>query len=308
MAAGKSYRRGIDMMQMSSMFATEDDARKLFESWIWRGERACMRCGSVNTHRASHKTMPYRCRDCRKYFSIRTGTAMERSKIPLRKWAWAIYLELTNLKGVSSVKLARDLGISQTSAWFLVQRIREAFAGMSLVFEGPVEVDEAYFGGLRKNMSKAQRARLTGRGPVGKVAVVGMKDRATKRVAAQVVDSTDKATLQGFVMDHTAPGAQVYTDGTSPYRGVDRPHETVNHSVGEYVRGMAHTNGVESFWSMLKRAHKGVYHKISGKHLQRYVNMFAGRQNIREMDTLAQMQHVVAGMVGRRLMYKDLTA
>ncbi len=110
-------------------------------------------------YNASHKTMPYRCRDCRRYFSVRTGTAMERSKVPLRKWGWAIYLELTNLKGVSSVKLARDLGVSQTTAWFMQHRIREAFAGVAVTLSGTVEVDEAYFGGKRRNMSDKRRAR-----------------------------------------------------------------------------------------------------------------------------------------------------
>ena len=122
-----------------------------------------------------------------------------------------------------------------------------------------------------------------------------------------VVEHADRQTLQGFVVEHIADGATVYTDEASAYDGLSN-HESVGHSVGEWVRGMAHTNGVESFWSMLKRAHKGVYHKLSAKHLQRYVNEFAGRHNIREMDTLEQMQHVVAGMIGKRLMYKELIA
>ena len=277
-----------------------------FEEWLWGSERACVRCGSVNTHRASHKTMPYRCSDCRKYFSVRTGTAMERSKVPLRKWAWAIYLEMTSLKGVSSVKLGRDIGVTQTTAWFMQHRIREAFADLAVEFEGPVEVDESYFGGLERNKHESKKQKA-GRGTVGKTAVVGAKDRETGRVAARVVEHTDRQTLQGFVVEHIADGATVYTDEASAYDGLSN-HESVGHSVGEWVRGMAHTNGVESFWSMLKRAHKGVYHKLSAKHLQRYVNEFAGRHNIREMDTLEQMQHVVAGMIGKRLMYKELIA
>ena len=312
MAAGKSYRQGIDVMEMADMFATEDKARRLFEDWLWGGARCCVRCGSENTYECSHKTMPYRCRDCGRYFSVRTGTAMERSKVPLRKWGWAIYFELTNLKGVSSVKLARDLGVSQTTAWFMQHRIREAFAGVAVTLSGTVEVDEAYFGGKRANMSNSKRKTLTGRGTVGKQAVVAAKDRRTKMVVARVIDHTDKPTLQGFVDDHASPDAKLYTDDATAYKGTDRDHETVNHSVNEFVRYLAgetvHTNGVESFWSMLKRAHKGVYHKLSPKHLQRYVSEFAGRHNIREMDTLAQMQYVVAGMVGRRLMYKDLIA
>ena len=143
-----------------------------------------------------------------------------------------------------------------------------------MVFDGPLEVDETYIGGLEKN-KHAKKKLKAGRGPVGKTAVVGMKDRATKQVAAKVIDSTDKETLQGFVHAHARQGAKVYTDDTSAYKSLDN-HENVKHSIGEFVRGMAHTNGVESFWAMLKRAHKGVYHRLSAKHLQAYVNMFAG--------------------------------
>ena len=206
------------------------------------------------------------------------------------------------------MKLHRDIGVCQKTAWFMQQRIREAFTAQGpMVFLGPVEVDECYIGGLERNKHESKKLRA-GRGPVGKTAVVGIKDRETKRVAARVIERTDRETLQGFVDAHAAPGAQVYTDGTSPYKGMDRPHESVKHSVGEYVRGLAHTNGVESFWSMLKRAHKGTFHKLSAKHLQRYVNEFAGRQNIRDMDTIRQMEHVVAAMVGKRLMYRELIA
>ena len=159
-------------------------------------------------------------------------------------------------------------------------------------------------------MPKSKRQGLKGRGAVGKAAVVGAKDRTTKRVSARVVEHTDATTLQGFVRERTAPGAKVFTDESRAYKGLGNGfgHEAVNHSVGEYVRGMAHTNGIESFWSMLKRAHKGTFHKISPKHLQRYVNEFAGRHNVRDYDTLDQMASVVIGLVGKRLMYRDLTA
>ena len=273
-----------------------------------------MLCGSCNAYRIkSGKPMPYRCRDCKKYFSLKKGTAMEKSPLPLRIWGWAIYLELTNLKGVSAMKLHRDLGVSYPTAWFMLHRIREAFADIAPVFDGTVEVDEAYFGGKRKNMSNARRKELegTGRGPV-MTAVVAAKDRETKQVVAKVIDRTDAETLQGFVDDHAAPDATLYTDDATAYKGSGREHETVKHSAAEYVRYLEgatiHTNGVESFWSMLKRAHKGVYHRLSPKHLQRYVSEFAGRQNIRELDTLSQIQHVVAAMVGKRLMYRDLVA
>ncbi|WP_420462925.1 IS1595 family transposase [Candidatus Palauibacter sp.] len=304
---GKAHRDGISLLQLAEMFPTEEAARKWFESTVWPAERFCPRCASVDTHECSHAKMPYRCRDCRKYFSVKTGTVMAGSPLPLRKWVYAIYLDTTSLKGVASMKLHRDIGVTQKTAWFMQQRIREAFAHVGpVVFAGPVEVDETYVGGLERNRHARDKKRL-GRGPVGKTAVVGMKDRETKQVTARVVERTDAETLQGFVGDHAAPGATVYTDESRAYDGLAN-RETVKHSVSEYVRGMAHTNGVESFWSMLKRAHKGTFHHLSAKHLQRYVNEFAGRHNIRDADTLDQMRHVVARIVGRRLMYRDLIA
>lgn len=313
-APGKSHRKGITLMELADKFPNEEAAVRWFEGIVWPDERCCGHCGGLDTYRVkTGKPMPYRCRDCRKYFSVRTGTALAHSRLPLRKWAYAVYLVCTNLKSVSSMKLHRDLGVTQKTAWFMLHRIRETWVvETGNAFEGPLEVDEAFFGGKRRNMSKARRAELTGRGTVGKTAVVGMKDRRTKKVAARVVDHTDKPTLQGFVDDHASPDAKLYTDDATAYRGADRPHETVNHSAQEYVRYLAgetvHTNGVESFWSMLKRAHMGTFHMLSAKHLQRYVNEFAGRQNIRELDTTDQMTHVVAGLIGRRLMYSELVA
>ena len=312
-APGKAYRDGISIIELMDMFPSDEAATKWFESQVWPAGRCCGHCGSTRTSEVpSAKPMPYWCTDCRSYFSVRTGTAIERSKIPLRKWAIAIYLCLTSLKSVSSMKLHRDLKISQKSAWFMLHRLREAWVpkGDDDQFSGPVEVDETYMGGKRRNMSNAKRKELagTGRGAVGKVAVVGVKDRASNRVVAKVVESTDKPTLQGFVVEHTAPGATVYSDEASAYEAIPFEHESVKHSVAEYVRGMAHTNGVESFWSILKRAHMGTFHKISPKHLNRYVQEFAGKHNIRSADTLAQMAAMAAGLVGRRLMYRQLIA
>ena len=159
-------------------------------------------------------------------------------------------------------------------------------------------------------MPKAKRKALSGRGGVGKAIVAGAKDRATNRVSAAVVNGTDAASLQGFVGERTADGAKVYTDDAAGYRGMEfeYDHETVNHSVGEYVRGQAHTNGIESFWAMLKRGCQGTFHHISAKHLHRYVAEFAGRHNVRESDTVDQMASVVSDMIGKRLMYRGLMA
>ena len=162
-------------------------------------------------------------------------------------------------------------------------------------------------GGLEKNKHGKKKLRA-GRGGVGKTVVVGAKDRATNKVHAKVTEKADAKTLQGFVADHATPDATIYTDDARGYIGMPFEHETVKHGVSEYVNGMAHTNGIESFWATLKRAHKGVYHKMSPKHLQRYVNEFASRHNVRDADTIDQMSGLIREMVGKRLTYRDLIA
>ena len=305
---GKHYRKGLTILQLLELFPDDQTAERWFEKVRWPDVRSCPDCGSVATSVVpSRRPMPYRCRDCRGHFSVRKGTVMQSSKIGLRKWAIAIYMMTTNLKGVSSMKLYRELGITQKTAWFLMQRIREGFFGETYLMDGPVEVDETYVGGKRHNMHKRKREELKGRGAVGKTAVVGARDRATNSVTAQVVTNTNAATLQGFVKGATMPGATVYTDEAVVYRGLPN-HEAVSHSTGEYVRDMAHTNGVESFWSMLKRGFVGTYHKLSPKHLQRYVREFAGRHNVREMNTLTQMAIIAHGLDQKRLKYSQLIA
>ena len=208
------------------------------------------------------------------------------------------------------MKLYRDLGVIQKTAWHLAHRIRETWAKAdNPPFAGPVYVDETYRGGRRKNTPKAKQAKFEGRGAVGKVAVAGAKDRTTKRVSTKVVDATDGPTLQGFVRSTAEAGAAVFADDARAYCGlVGFWHESVNHSLDEYVRGMAHTNSVESFWAMLKRGYHGTFPHFSAKHMQRYVNEFAGRHNARPRDTLDQMAGMAEGMVGKRLMYRELVA
>ena len=311
-APGKAFRKGMSLIEIMQMFPSDATAEKWFTEVRWPIGPACPHCGSIKLLTgAAHKTMPYRCREkeCRKRFSVRTGTVMEASNLGYQTWAVAIYLCLTSLKGVSSMKLHRDLNITQKSAWHLAHRIRKALeSGSWGLFTGPVEVDETYMGGKRANMSNAKRAELagTGRGAVGKTTIVGAKDRAKNLVSAKVVQDTKKPTLHGFVSDNTAPGVTVYTDDALVYETLPFQHEVVRHSVREYVKGLAHTNGVESFWSMLKRAYAGTYHKMSPKHLERYLNEFITRHNIRPMDTIDQMRALVLGMDCKRLKYADL--
>ena len=310
-APGKHQREGLTLIQIIEKFGSDEAAKRWFTECLWPQGPYCPRCGSFDVAEVNHPSMTHRCRDCegRKLFSLKTGTVMHGSKLGYRVWAIAIYLFVTNLKGVSSMKLHRDLGIAQKNAWHLAHRIREAWGPREqAAFGGPVEVDETYVGGKRKNMPLKKRKGLTGRGTAGKTIVVGAKDRDTNRVSATVVRDTAAWTLQGFIADRTEAGAKVYTDEHQSYVGMSFDHEAVKHSVGEYVRDMAHTNGMESFWSMLKRGYAGTFHKISPKHLDRYVIEFAERHNGREDDTLDMMGNVAEGMAGRRLRYEDLIA
>lgn len=201
-APGKNHRQGISIIELTEMFPDEASAVRWFEAVRWPdGERHCGHCGSVETKEVPNaKPMPYWCKSCRSYFSVRTGTSIEKSRLPLRKWVFAVYLYVTSLKGVSSMKLHRDLKVTQKTAWFMLHRLREAWGESGLEseidrFTGPVEADETYMGGLRKNMHASKRRQLTGRGAVGKTSVAGVKDRETNQVSAKTVKNADAETL-----------------------------------------------------------------------------------------------------------------
>ena len=306
-APGRAYRAGISLAELFRMFPDNCAAERWFIAKRWPSGIACHWCGSTNVQTgAKHKSMPFRCRDCRRRFSVRTGTVMQSSKLGFQAWVVAMYLLTTSLKGVSSMKLHRDLKITQKSAWHLAHRLRETWRrDHADPFIGPVEADETFVGGKGKNMHRAKRKQLTGRGGVDKMVIAGIRDQGTKQVRAVVLRRSQGPVLRGFVTKHTVDGAAVYTDETALYAGIAN-RETVKHGIGEYVRGDVSTNGMESFWSMFKRGYVGTFHRMSPEHLSRYVMEFEGRHNARDLDTAAQMAAMVTGAEGRRLRYRDL--
>lgn len=306
----KRRAKTISVFDFFKLFPTEADAVKFVEEQIWPDGPVCPHCGS---HRISPKPQRHghRCKSCRKDFTVRHGTVFEKSRLPLVKWLYAIYLVQTSRKSISSLQLSKELDTTQKTAWFVLHRIREACKQGDWMLSEVVEVDETYIGGKERNKHKNKRIQR-GRGPVGKQAVIGARERGGS-VKAKAIRSTDAETLKGFIHENVEPGSTVYTDDHRGYiglHGVLYNHASVKHSAKEYVNGMIHTNGIESVWAVIKRGYTGTFHHFSMKHLQRYVDEFTFRLNEGnvERDTIDRIKSVCAASKGKRLTYRNLVA
>lgn len=240
---------------------------------------------------------------------MRTGTVFERSHVPLHKWIYAMYLLLTARKGISSLQLSKEIGITQKSAWFVLHRLREACGPDLEKLRGIIEIDECFVGGIEANKHEHKKLKA-GRGTVGKMAVLGMRERGGRTVATPIAN-TDMGTVQAEIHRRVEVGSILHTDEAGAYTGIGDmffDHDTVNHSEGEFARDDVTTNGIESVFAVLKRGLVGVYHHASKKHLGRYVDEFAFRLNEGNVKrhTLDRIDSFVTGAVGKRLTYRAL--
>ena len=297
------------LIQMMTAFPDEQSAIDHFTAIRWKNGAFCPHCGSTKVYHFSD-ARTHKCGDCRKRFSIKVGTIFEDSKIELRKWFMAIWLITSHKKGIASTQLAKDIGVTQKTAWFMTHRLRHAAQTPSFnrQLDGEVEADETFIGGKEKNKHAWQR---TGgkQGGAGKVAVLGILEREGE-LRTGITPSLSARNVQSAIRANVAPGAALMTDEHGSFVGLGDTfhHHRVNHSAGEYVRSFClHTNGIESVWALFKRQIVGTHHYLSPKHLSRYLDEMTWRFNLRSIGE-GERVNALLNQASGRLTYKVLIA
>lgn len=299
-----------NLLEAIRYFSDIDVATEFVAKLRWPQGPVCPRCGCMDYSYLSTRRV-WKCKGCKKQYSVKLGSIFEDSPLGFDKWLPAIWLIANSKNGISSHELARALGVTQKSAWFMLHRIRLAMqTGSFERLEGEVEVDETFVGGKSVNMHADKRKeKIKGTGIMGKAVVVGMRQRDGD-IRGKVVPDNRKLTLQLQVAQHVEPGATVYTDSHSGYnelKPMGYSHETVDHAE-RYVNGRAHTNGLENFWALLKRGLHGTYVSVDPRHLSRYLDERLFTYNERDLTDLGRFSALLYRAAGRRLTWAELTA
>ena len=294
------------ILEFQKHFNTDEKCRLFLEEQRWGDTPACCFCGSVNCTRIkAGKRFQCNEKECRKQFSVTVGTIYENTKIPLTKWFLAMYILSNHSKGISSLQLASWLDVTQKTAWHLNHRIRQMLTDKAPeLLDGIVEVDETYVGGKESNKHKSKRKHKAGAG--GKTMVFGAVQRSGK-VSTKIIPNTTADSLINAVQENVAEGSIMVSDEHVGYTALKKKyqHARVNHSKGEYVRGAAHTNTIEGFWSLLKRQITGIHHSVSPKHLQRYCNEATYRYNSKQLTQDERFANALINCEGT-LKYSEL--